>query len=186
MANEENTEKKEEPTKSSNKLLIIVVIALLFLIITVGVGLFFVISQNSNDKNKSEDSAKSSEEEPDSELEEIEEGISTGAIFPLETFIVNLKIKGSFLKTDIQLVFSDPSILKEGEGESEGGSKIDINSQIPRIRDVIILTLSSKSAPEVLSIEGKEQLREEIRNGVNEVIGSEEVIQVLFTEFIVQ
>jgi flagellar basal body-associated protein FliL len=46
--------------------------------------------------------------------------------------------------------------------------------------------MSGKTAQEILVVEGKEKLREEIKDGVNNAMGSEDVVNVYFTEFIVQ
>lgn len=166
----------------SNKLLLIVIIVLVFLLIAIGVGLFFALSGS---KEVAKEEGKAAHAAPASDsgggghgggsggsVEEGGEGV--GAIFPLETFIVNLKIKGSFLKTDIQLVFTGAEV------------PANLKNEAPKIRDVIILILTSKTATEVLTVEGKEQLREEIKSAVNDLLGSNMVIQVLFTDFIVQ
>jgi flagellar FliL protein len=56
------------------------------------------------------------------------------------------------------------------------------------IRDAIIRVLSSKSKEQVLSTEGKEILKEELVEAINDASGLDEppVVAVYFTEFIVQ
>src|SRR5262249_48386692 len=103
-----------------------------------------------------------------------EKGELPGAIVPLDTFIVNLQVKGSFLKTVIQLEFGEPE------------QPHTLDADLPKVRDSIIRVLSSKQAAEILSPEGKEKLREEVKDAVNNAIGSEDVVNVYFTEFIVQ
>ena len=58
----------------------------------------------------------------------------------------------------------------------------------PMMRDAVIRVLSSKKAVDVLSPEGKEKLKEELVEAINEAIGLEEgpVVNVYFTEFIIQ
>jgi flagellar FliL protein len=189
MADEEKVaEQQEGKGGGSNKLLLIVVVILLVLVIAVGVGVVFALMGSKGDAGGAAQVTEADAHGADTEVHEAGDGEGHGeghgAVFPLETFIVNLKIKGSFLKADIQLVFADASILEGGGGKHGGGGSLD--NEIPKIRDVIILILSSKEAREVLSIEGKEQLREEILTGVNEVLGQNAVTQVLFTDFIVQ
>ena len=57
-----------------------------------------------------------------------------------------------------------------------------------QIRDVIIRILSSKHADDLLTQDGKERLKEELLEGINEAVGLEEpaVTGVYFTEFIIQ
>jgi flagellar FliL protein len=56
------------------------------------------------------------------------------------------------------------------------------------MRDVIIRILSSKTVQEMLTMEGKERLKDELVEGLNEVLGMEDppISSVFFTEFIVQ
>ena len=58
----------------------------------------------------------------------------------------------------------------------------------PMLRDAVIKILSQKKSSEVLSIDGKEKLKEELIEAINESIALEEgpVQQVYFTEFIIQ
>ncbi len=168
MAEEEaeSTEGGEGGGKSSAKLIIIIVVVLLILVVA-GAGAFFALSGGGDDHGDDEGDEEEFEEEE--ELGEL-----PGAIFPLEVFIVNLGVKGSFLKASIQLEFIDPE------------PPPSIENNVPKVRDAIIRVLSSKKANEILGIEGKEKLRGEIVNAVNDTLGGEDVLQVYFTEFIIQ
>jgi flagellar FliL protein len=54
----------------------------------------------------------------------------------------------------------------------------------PKIRDIIIIVLSSKTYAEVSTKEGKDELREEIRDKVNLFLTKGQINRVYFTEFI--
>lgn len=167
MAEEEaqGTDEAGGGKKSGAKIIIIIVVGLLLLIV-IGAGAFFALNAGGG-----------GDDEGDADEEEFEEediGALPGAIFPLEVFIVNLGVKGSFLKASIQLEFIDPEPPPA------------IENSVPKIRDTIIRILSSKKANEILSNEGKEKLRGEIVNAVNDTLGGEDVLQVYFTEFIIQ
>lgn len=163
---EEKKEGEAEAPKKSKKLVIIV--ALIVVLILGGVGAFFALG--SSDKGKGEDPFLEDEYEED----DGGHGALPPAVLPLETFIVNLQVKGSFLRTTIQLEFAEPELPHT------------IENDIPKIKDIIIRTLSSKSSSELLMSDGKDKLRSEIRDKVNEVLGSEDITQVYFTEFIIQ
>lgn len=172
MAEEKKEEGAEAP-KSKKKLVIIV--AVLVLVIGGGVGAFLA----SGKSGKTEEAASEEGAHGESAAEGGAEGEGgpvtlPPAVLPLETFIVNLQVKGSFLRTTIQLEFAEPELPKT------------IESDVPKIKDAIIRILSAKSSSELLTTEGKEKMRSEIRDGVNEVLGSEDVTQVFFTEFIIQ
>jgi flagellar FliL protein len=82
---------------------------------------------------------------------------------------------------------------EEGGGGSGGGEAAvvvphTITAKMPAIRDAIIAVLSSKKAQDVLTLDGKDLLKEEILEGVNEALGLDEEIfvRVDFVEFLVQ
>lgn len=170
MADEEK-EKDEAPAKGGKKMLIIIIVAVLVLV-GGGVGAFFAFGKS---KAAGEGEEGGDEEGGDEEGGEGGEEVDLPpAILPLDTFIVNLQVKGSFLKTTLQLEFTEPELPHTIEHDT------------PKIRDAIIRVLSSKAAPDILSTEGKEKLREELKQSVNEALKSEDVVQVYITEFIIQ
>jgi flagellar FliL protein len=174
MAEEKEDKEKKEGEgagKKSKKKLIIIIAVVLVVLIGGGVGAFLALGSKPKEGAEGEDGGEGEEE---TETEEAADGALPGAVVPLDPFIVNLLIKGSFLKTTIQLEFSEPEAPHSFE------------ASIPKVRDAIIRILSSKEAKEILSAEGKEKLRGEVREGVNKTLESEDVVQVYFTEFIIQ
>ena len=185
-AKEEHGDKKEgaegEAPKGGKKKMIIIIAVAAVVLIGGGVGAFLALGgKKPAEDGASEEGGEGEEAAAEGEggKEHGEEGGEHGgpaapAVMPLETFIVNLQVKGSFLKTTLQLEFAEPELPPTAEADT------------PKIRDTIIRILSSKSAQDLLSAEGKEKAREEIRDGINELLGGEDVTQVYFTEFIIQ
>ena len=168
MAEEEKEKTEEAPKKGKKKLIIIIGVVVVLLL--AGVGAFFALGKKSGGEAGGEEGAEGGED-----AHEGGEAVDLPpAVLPLDTFIVNLQVKGSFLKTTLQLEFSEPELPH------------DLEHQTPKIRDAIIRVLSAKAAPEILSTEGKEKMREEVRHAVNEALKSEDVTQVYITEFIIQ
>lgn len=170
-------EKKEEKeggdqaaAGGGKKKLIIIVVALLVLV-GGGVGAFLAMGKSGGGE---EDGGEGDAGEDEHGEEGEHEGELAPAVLPLDPFIVNLQVKGSFLKATIQLEFQEPELPPTIEHDT------------PKIRDAIITVLSNKAAPEILSADGKERLREELRRAVNETLHSEDVTKVYFTEFIIQ
>ncbi|MGQ9687594.1 MAG: flagellar basal body-associated FliL family protein [Desulfobaccales bacterium] len=95
---------------------------------------------------------------------------------PLEPFLVNLADKESrrYLKLKVEL-----------EVDNEASAK-NLEKSLPRIRDALILLLSGKTYLDLSSLEGKQQLKEEIRKKVSTVPGGGKVTDVFFTEFVAQ
>lgn len=170
---EEAAEEGAEPKKSKKKLIIIIVVVLV-LVLGGGAGAFLALS-GSKTEESAEGGGEHGEEAALKELDSKEAAVELpGAVFPLDTFIVNLRVKGSFLKTTIQLEFAQPELPPS------------LDSDVARIRDSVIRLLSSKSAAEILTPEGKDLLAQELTDLINESLGSEDVVNVYFTEFIIQ
>ena len=97
-----------------------------------------------------------------------------GKLIPLETFLVNLS--GSrgrkLLKINMELEVDNEEVLAE------------IEQLKPKIRDIIIVILSSKSYAQVSTKEGKDILRGEIRDQVNLFITIGQIKRIYFTELI--
>lgn len=143
-------QKPDDPTvpKNSSKKLLLGVIGALVLIIAAGAGWYFT-------KGKS-DSAH---------IEEVKVAPPKTPIFiALEPFTVNLKREtpdsnDQYLQLGIN--------LKVFEVENE----VKIKTNLPEIRSKILQLLTTKTATELLSAEGKTQLVKEIMRMSNAVIG---------------
>lgn len=97
-----------------------------------------------------------------------------GQTVPLETFLVNLSGNrgNKLLKVNMELEVDGSKVASE------------IDKRKPQIRDIIIILLSSKTYAQLSSPEGREFLREEIRDTVNSFLTTGKIKRVLFTEFI--
>lgn len=95
---------------------------------------------------------------------------------PLDPFLVNLADKETrrYLKLKLEL-----------EMDSEGSQK-ELEKFQPHIRDSLILLLSSKTYLDLSTMEGKQQLKEEIKKRVSTLPGGKKVSNVFFTEFVAQ
>ena len=97
-----------------------------------------------------------------------------GKVIPLETFVVNLAgSKGrKVLKVNMELELKGFEVVKE------------IDNRKAQIRDFIIIILSSKSYDEVSTKEGKDALRNEIKDNINSFLSKGKILNVYFTELI--
>lgn len=100
---------------------------------------------------------------------------SGGSMFSLEPFIVNLQDNSGtrYLKLTINL-------------ELSSASTSELVSQAARIRDSLIILLSSKSYSDIGTVEGKYQMRDEIIARVNQFLTKSKVKTAYFTEFVIQ
>lgn len=106
--------------------------------------------------------------------EAAEEKAFVGKVVPLETFIVNLAgTKGrKVAKVNIELELKGENVAEE------------IEKRKAQIRDIIIITLSSKTYDEVSTREGKDNLRNEVKDTINNFLTKGKISNVYFTEFI--
>ncbi|MCC6932434.1 MAG: flagellar basal body-associated FliL family protein [Deltaproteobacteria bacterium] len=168
----ENEEQAQEDKPKSKKKFFIIIGVVVLVLILGGVGAFLALSPKAEvATEEGGEEAKTEEAASEGEGAETE---AAGALFSLDTFIVNLQIKGSFLKTDIQLEMKSSEDMAKAE------------EAVPRLRDIIIQVLSSKMSSEILTNEGKLKLKDEIKQNINDILGEEKVIEVYFTEFIIQ
>ena len=95
---------------------------------------------------------------------------------PVDTIVVNLSGSNGrrYLKTKINLEAKDGDVKKLIETKSI------------QIKDRLISILSSKTLEEIDGLEAQENLRKEIKDAVDVVLNVEGVLQVYFTEFVVQ
>ena len=71
------------------------------------------------------------------------------------------------------------------ELEVQGEHVLDeIEKRKPQIRDIIIIILSSKTQEQVDTREGKDNLRNEIKDTINSFLVQGKISNVFFTEFI--
>lgn len=108
------------------------------------------------------------------EVEKTEEKAYIGKVIPLETFIVNLAgSKGrKVAKVNLELEL-------KGDGVNE-----EIEKRKAQVRDYIIIILSSKTYEEISTKEGKNNLRNEIKDTINSYLTKGKITNVFFTEFI--
>ncbi|GEM_PF-1003233 len=125
---------------------------------------------------KKEPASSKKKEEKKKEGEEGAEKEEVVLIVPLDTIIVNLSASNGrrYLKTKINLEAKDGEVKKT------------IESKAIQIKDRLISILSSKTLEDIDGLEAQENLRKEIKDAVDVVLKVEGVLQVYFTEFVIQ
>ena len=107
-----------------------------------------------------------------------EEGKKAGVgnIVSLDPIIVNLSGDEGrrFLKLTMQF-----------EVATAGGAA-EVQGKMPQIKDAVITIISSKTAEDLLTPEGKFRLKEQVATRVNSALANGAVKNVFFAEFIIQ
>jgi len=147
---------EEAPPKPKGKLKKIILFAVLVIVLLGGSGVAYLAFFDEPAPAKKEHAEK--------------------AIMGLEPFLVNLADKDArrYLKVKIDL-----------EVESEKTAK-GLEKSMPRIRDQLILLLSSKSYQDIATPEGKHQLKKEILERLAATPHGKKISGAYFTEFVAQ
>lgn len=156
------------PSGSKPILLVVLVVVNMLVVLLVG----FMLWKNSQKPTTTlEQVVEGERHDAQTEPEKTEE---VGKVIPLETFIVNLAgSKGrKVLKVNMELEVQGLDVIQE------------IDNRKAQIRDFIIIILSSKTYDEVSTKEGKDSLRNEIKDNINSFLSKGKIINVYFTELI--
>jgi flagellar FliL protein len=159
--NEEGSPKeKKSPSKGLSKKMIILLGGIIILL---GVGGYFGYTMFFQEKTKG---VKNSPKET--------KGKEKMVLIALEPFILNLTDPGRHLKVSIQLELNDEK------------DETKVKERNPKLRDIIIMLLSSKTIEAVSSPEGKFQLKDELLLRANQAMEKEMFKNVYFTDFVMQ
>ncbi|WP_285907380.1 flagellar basal body-associated FliL family protein [Pseudodesulfovibrio pelocollis] len=99
-----------------------------------------------------------------------------GQLVPLPTFLVNLAdpLGRRYLKLGIEVEVRDKKVAS------------DLLRNEARIRDTLLLLLSSKSYDSLSTMKAKVEMKQEIVDRLNQILGRGTVLRVYITEMVIQ
>lgn len=172
MAEEEANKTEPEGRKGGKSKLVLILFAIVALG-GIGGGAYVMLGSGG--------SAEAAKREPDKGAAGGEEGAPAGvdgedAIVALDTFVVNMADENAqrYLKVTMKVEFFGEEV------------PLRFSRRRAQIRDLLLSLLGSKTVADVRTIEGKQQLREEVIARINRVLEDDVVRAVYFSEFIVQ
>jgi len=158
----EKAETAEKPSGGKKGIIIMAVVAILAIGAGAGGAWFFLQGQ------------------PEDEYEPARPKKIPTAFKELDIFTVNLQPeeRNQYLQVGLTVKIRDTDVSME------------IDKKMPEIRNRILLLLTSKTAPDISSLAGKQQLSTEITEEIRKTMDSdmlrEEIMEVLFTSFVIQ
>lgn len=171
-AKKDQAEAKPASSASQQKPVMFIALALFNMLVVIGVGAMIYLGGKKQANEPTIDDVIKGDQQ--AQAAEAENKNFIGKLIPLETFLVNLS--GSrgrkIAKINMDLEVSTEDVQEE------------IDQLKPKIRDIIIMILSSKSYGQVSTKDGKDVLRKEIRDQVNLFLTKGQIKRVYFTEFI--
>lgn len=172
MADKE--EKKEEGKKGGGKKKLIMLVALvLILALAGGGGYYFLVL-----KPKKEEMARKHEEESKAAalIKPPPEEANIGPMVEIKEFVVNIISEDAphYVKASLSLELDKDGTMEE------------VNKRMPQIRDAILLLIGNKTFEELQDIQGKNQVKAEIKSKINSFLKSGKVNNIYLTDFVVQ
>lgn len=159
MPAEPEAQNEGNGSKPRSKLFFFIILGLGILL--VGGGGFFAYTKFT---------APQPEEEPE------ETGRTLGEMYGLEPFVVNLADpKGKrYLKIQIEIELTSPEAVERAMKAT------------PRLRDMVIMMITSLTFEDVMTPEGKILIRDELLQRFNQIMRPDRVLNIYFTEFVIQ
>ena len=118
--------------------------------------------------------------EGEAEAEEnLAEALEKSAVLPLEPFVVNLADTEAarYLRIKISLMIDDKALLPH---------VVENQALQLKVRDIILQSLTNKTSRELINEDGKNKLRHEILEKVAVYFREPKLVDVMFTEFVIQ
>lgn len=173
MADDDKTKAKGEGEEKKKKPMLLFIIIGVVVLALCGAGAYFFLFSGPSDQ----EIAQEIEAEQNQPVEQVKKKApEVGVMYAMDPFVVNLADPRArhFVKATIILELVDDDVKERAD------------KLLPRIRNDIILLLSSQTLEDVITMEGKIRLRDEIMARVSRILGKDSVRNVYFSSFVVQ
>jgi len=160
----------EEGGGGKKKLIIIIAIALVILLAGGGAAVYFLFLKKPPPE----------EEQSNEQVEMVQppekEEVNIGPMVEIKEFIVNIiSEEGThYVKASLTLELNDEAAQEE------------VDKRMPQIRDAVLLLIGNKTFEELQDLQGKKQLKAEIKSKINSFLKTGRVKHVYLTDFVVQ
>jgi len=165
---EEQTEAENTPAAGHNKIIMIAV-AMVVSAAIIGGGLFWGLKGHSAPEGGAAGTEKKAEPVAKKEVP---------VMYPLEAFIVNIgdgrDMRYLKVKVELETALSPENAKKE------------LDPYLARLRDSVLVLLTTKTIQDVQDLPGKNRLREEILAAAKRIMPGGKISSVYYTDFVVQ
>jgi len=160
--------------KKSNIIILAILVLNTIVMLSLAISFYMTDSKDSK-KIKLDNVLDSIKKSKDKETVGLFDDETTLPIYELDTFTVNLADINitRYARVNIKLELNNYDVEEE------------VERRTPQIRDLIIVLLSSKKFNDINSTEGKDNLRMEIIKSINTYLVKGEIVNLYFTDFVV-
>ena len=170
-------EEQQQPSGGGKGKIIVIIIAVLLLLIVVVAFMFLTQTPEESAQAAAGNSNAPQQNQAGNAMGETNaKYLRIGPIFQLDTFIVNLLSQGGrrYLKINIGLEMTTANLENE------------LNAKRALVRDIIIGILTSKSPEDISTTRGKDKMKEEIVQRLNENLVDGKIRNVFISDMAIQ
>ncbi len=159
---------EEKQNDGKKKKLIIIIVAAVLLVAIAGGAAFFLLRGNAPEEEKNPADKVA--------VPATEDAATIGPMINIEEFIVNIISADTphYVKASLSLELNAVETQPEAE------------QRMPQIRDAILLLIGNKTFEELQDLQGKKQLKAELKSRINSFLKTGSVKAIYFTNFVVQ
>jgi len=169
MAEKKENDVQAEGTGGKKKLIILIAVGLILLLGS-GAAVYFLFLK----KPPPEEEVKN--EQVEMVQPPADEETDIGPMIDINEFIVNIiSEEGThYVKASLTLEMSNEAVLEEAD------------KRMPQIRDAVLLLIGNKTFEELQDLQGKKQLKAELKSKINSFLKTGRIKSVYLTDFVVQ
>ena len=176
LMQEGELEARVQKLQSRTKLLLLMLVLTLALAVGSGAYAFISVKGMGTEVQAMRDRAEKVDAGREDALEGIKAERPLGIIHPLGNFVVNLLDPGNlrYVNCRIELEVDDSTVVKS------------IQQREALFKDAVISLVGNQTYEDLLGVEGKSRLREELLVRFNRLLPQGQIARVYLTEFVVQ
>ncbi|NOQ45305.1 MAG: flagellar basal body protein FliL [Desulfobulbaceae bacterium] len=170
MAEKENKEIQEKEGGGGKKKLIIIIAAAVILLLGAGAAVYFLFLKKPPPE----------EAETNEQMEMVQpaaqEEADIGPMVDIKEFVVNIisEDENHYVKASLTLELNNEEVAEEA------------NKRMPQIRDAVLLLIGNKTFEELQDLQGKKQIKAELKSKINSFLKTGRVKNIYLTNFVVQ
>ena len=162
--------KPDKAAGGGRKKLVVMVAAVLVLLLAGGAARYFLVYKKAEAARQAEASKAAAI------AKTVPEEAQIGPMVEIKEFVVNIigQDVSHYVKASMSLELDREATLDE------------VNKRMPQIRDAILLLIGNKTYEELQDIQGKNQVKAEVKSKINSFLKTGKVNNVYLTDFVVQ